>query len=153
VVRAARTALALYLVAGAAITLGPRPAQLFETGLRAAGRLFDGSLPEGAIEAGANVVLFLPIGFLSCVAFPRVRRGLLWACCTAASAAVELVQALVPGREVTARDVAMNSLGAALGVALAWAVIWALGRRPRARASQQPASSDARPAPDDGTRA
>ncbi|MGY1771894.1 VanZ family protein [Blastococcus sp. SYSU D00813] len=128
-VRAARIALALYLLAGAAITLGPTPAGLFGTGNRAARDLTDGALSSAAIEAGANVLLFVPVGFLLCAAFPAVRRVWLWALCAAASASIELYQYAFPGRDASLRDLVMNSLGAALGVALEWAVTKVRARR------------------------
>ena len=121
-VRVARIALALYLLGGAAITLGPRPGRLFGTGNRAARDLTDGALSAVAIEAGANVALFVPAGFLLCLSFPGVRRWLLWGLCVAASAGIELYQYAFPDRDASARDLVMNTLGATLGVALAWAV-------------------------------
>jgi len=121
-VRAARTAMVLYLAGIAAITLGQRPDGLFDPGLRTVLDLTGGALSPAAVEAGANVALFVPLGFLLCRALPAVPRWLLWAACVAASAAVELYQWIGPARDATLRDVAMNSLGAALGVALDLAV-------------------------------
>lgn len=127
--RAARIALAVYLLAGAAITLGPTPYGLFDTGTRTVRDLTDGGLSAVAIEAGANVALFAPVGFLLCLALPAVRRVLLWGLCVAASASIELYQYVFPDRDASLRDLTMNSLGAALGVALAWAVTRARARR------------------------
>ena len=131
-VRAARIALALYLLAGAAITLGPTPDRLFGRGQRAVGEVTDGALSATAIEAGANIALFVPLAFLLCQSFPTVRRGLLWLLCAAASAGIELYQYAFPGRDASVRDLLMNSLGAAIGVALSLLVDAALDRR-RAR--------------------
>jgi glycopeptide antibiotics resistance protein len=128
-VGAARVALALYLLAGAAITLGPTPGRLFGSGNRAVRDLTDGALSSAAIEAGANVLLFVPLGFLLGLSLPRVSRVLLWAVCAAASAAIELYQYAFPGRDASVRDLVMNSLGAAIGVALSWLVIRVVDRR------------------------
>jgi hypothetical protein len=137
VTRAGRIALALYLAGVAAITLGQRPDGLFDAGLRAVRDLTGGALSSSVIEAGANVALFVPLGFLLCRSFPAAPRWALWALWVAASASVELYQSLGAGREATVRDVVMNSLGAALGVALSWAVDGsvdrAANRRERAR--------------------
>lgn len=125
VTRAARIALAVYLLAGASITLGPKPGRLFASGIRA----FDGALSPQAIEALANVALFVPIGFLLCLSFPAVPRWLMWGLCVAASAAVELYQYVLPGRDATFRDLVTNGLGAALGVGLSWTLDRVLPRR------------------------
>ena len=121
-VRAARIALVLYLGGVAAVTLGQRPNGLFDGGLRAVTDLTGGLLSPAAIEAGANVAMFVPLGFLLCRSFPAARRTLLWALCVAASAAVELYQWVGPARDATVQDVVMNALGAALGVAVSRAV-------------------------------
>ncbi|RBY87414.1 VanZ family protein [Blastococcus sp. TF02A-26] len=131
-VRAARIALALYLLAGAAITLGPTPDGVFGRGQRAVGEVTDGALSAGAIEAGANIAVFVPLGFLLCQAFPAVRRSLMWLLCVTASAGIEAYQYLLPGRDASVRDVVMNGLGAALGVLLSWVLDGVLARR-RAR--------------------
>ena len=131
-VTAARIALALYLLAGASITLGPTPDRLFDRGQQAVGEVADGALSGAAIEAGANIALFVPLALLLCQSFPAVRRWLLWALCAAASAGIELYQYLFPGRDASVRDLVMNSLGAALGVALSWALDRVLLSRGRA---------------------
>jgi hypothetical protein len=128
-VKAARIALAVYLLAGAAITLGPRPERIFDAGLRAVFRVSEGALSSGEIEALTNVALFVPLGFLLCLSFPSVRRSLIWLLCAAASAAIELYQYALPGRDASVRDLVMNSIGAAVGVALSWALDRALSRR------------------------
>jgi hypothetical protein len=131
-VKAARIALAGYLLAGAAITLGPRPQWLFGRGEQAVGAATHGVLSAGAIEAAANVALFVPLAFLLCRSFPPVRRALIWLLCAASSAAIELYQYALPGRDASVRDLVMNSTGAAIGVALSWALDRAFPRRPGA---------------------
>ncbi|MGZ0711653.1 VanZ family protein (plasmid) [Coraliomargarita sp. W4R53] len=85
---------------------------------------------QGWIEVPANVLLFVPFGFLMTLLFRRA-----WIGATAAivvSACVELVQTALPGREASMRDVAANALGAMLGALLAW-VFMALRRRSEQR--------------------
>ncbi len=125
-------ALALYLLAGASITLGPTPQELFFRGQVAVREVTDGALSGSAVEAGANIALFVPLGFLLCQSFPTVRRWLVWLLCVAASGGIELYQYLFPGRDASVRDLVMNALGAALGVALSWALDRVLARRRRA---------------------
>ena len=115
---AARIALATYVLGGAAITLGPRPDVLFDAGLSTVRDVAGGSLSFAEIEAGANVLLFVPLAFLLCRSLPSVRRGWIWLLCVGLSGAVELYQSLLPGRDTTPRDIAANALGAALGVGL-----------------------------------
>src|SRR5690349_14813947 len=98
-VKAARVALALYVLAGAAVTLGPRPDRLFDGGLDAVTHLTDGAVSNSLVEAAANVALFVPLAFLLCRSFPAVRPWLVWALCVSASAAVELYQYALPGRD------------------------------------------------------
>ena len=129
VTTAARIALVVYLLAGASITLGPTPDGLFDSGVRTARDASDAALSLSAIEAAANIALFVPLGFLLCRAFPAVSRWLVWGLCVAASAAVELYQYSFPGRDATLRDLVTNSLGAALGVGLSWVLDRLLARR------------------------
>jgi glycopeptide antibiotics resistance protein len=117
--RLALGALLLYAVALAAITLGASP----EPALRwTASTLqhFDGlgEISLRAVERGANVLLFVPAGFLLCATLSRTPRSLIWALCVLASAGAEVAQLALPGRETTAVDVLMNATGAALGILL-----------------------------------
>lgn len=69
-----------------------------------------------ALEVGANVVMFVPLGLL--LASGRVRHP--WHAATiglALSAAIETTQTLIPGRYPTMQDVVANTVGAALGAA------------------------------------
>ena len=70
-------ALALYAVGAAGLTFGPSPGDLL---FRVAQRV-DGldSLSSPAIEAIANLVLFVPLGLLLCAMLPRIRRLAVWA--------------------------------------------------------------------------
>lgn len=88
------------------------------------------------LEIGANVLLFLPAGWLAAVLVGRGRRWLVLLGGAAVSLTVELAQAvLLPGRVPSFRDVLANSVGVGLGVALA-----SLLDRRRARA--QPVGDD-----------
>jgi glycopeptide antibiotics resistance protein len=108
--------LVLYAIGCAALTLGPSPGDLlFRVAQQVEGL---DSLPTPAIEALANLVLFVPLGLLLCALLPRLRRLAVWALGVAASVTIELVQFLLPERSPSLRDVVINSLGAALGVVL-----------------------------------
>ena len=70
----------------------------------------------------ANIVLFIPLGFLFQLARRRAGwRSLLQALCfgVLVSAAVEACQLFLPGRDSSLIDVATNGLGAVLGAAAA----------------------------------
>jgi hypothetical protein len=76
---------------------------------------------SGWVEFTANILLFVPLGFLlTLIARPHwlgVVIGLL------VSAAVELVQIVIPSREASLRDVLSNTCGAAVGAGLAWLLV------------------------------
>lgn len=76
---------------------------------------------QGWVEFGGNVVMFLPLGFLSALLFRVPWWGVVLA--VALSVSAELVQVLLPARTATPRDVLANALGALLGAGLAWLVI------------------------------
>ena len=131
---AARFLLALVLVSVLAILLWPtRPAAGSQNALEAwFDRLHARGLPTwvgfGTVEFLANVAMFVPLGLLTVLAWPRrpwwvpVLGWLLF------SAVAELTQAsLQPHRVGDWRDVVANSTGALLGVL---AARWWLRRRP-----------------------
>ena len=79
------------------------------------------ALPTPArVELMANVVLVIPPALLSAVATRR--PALAFVLAAALSAAIELIQALVPaiGRSCDTTDWTSNVIGAAIGVALGW---------------------------------
>ncbi|MFE4464271.1 VanZ family protein [Oerskovia sp. NPDC056781] len=92
----------------------------------------------GRVELMANVILFVPPVLLAAIASRRPLVAFLGG--VAGSAAVELVQALLPalGRSCDTNDWLTNSIGAAIGVLLAGAAILAARRWP----SHEPESSD-----------
>jgi glycopeptide antibiotics resistance protein len=99
-----------------ALTVGPSPGDLLFTVAQSVPGL-DG-LSSSTVEMAANVLLFVPVALLLAAAVPRLPGVLVWLVGTAASAAVEAAQLILPGRDSTVRDVVLNSLGAAIGVLL-----------------------------------
>ncbi len=81
-----------------------------------------GISPDGAyalIEMSANVALFLPLGVLAMMLFPRLTWTRTVLTALLVSGLIELLQALArPGRTANATDVLANALGAAMGAAL-----------------------------------
>jgi glycopeptide antibiotics resistance protein len=85
----------------------------------------------GKIEFGANIVMFLPIGFFGALALPRF-RWIVVPAALSASVAIEAVQAArMPERVGTPRDVVANLLGAVGGYLLALLVLGIIRRRNR----------------------
>lgn len=131
-----RGLLVAYLLAVAAVTLGPAPADDGTLGLvrTLVARLADLGLPITylGLEAVANVVMFVPFGVLVGLLLDRPR----WVVVllgAVTSAAIETVQLALPTRVPTLQDVVLNTLGAALGV-----VVLELVLRGRARRTAQP---------------
>lgn len=82
----------------------------------------EGFLPDlrfGHVEAGANILLFIPVGLLVACVLPRRLWLVAILIGIAMSLSIEFVQAVaLSGRSATARDVVCNSLGTVLGTAL-----------------------------------
>ncbi|WP_420124004.1 VanZ family protein, partial [Nakamurella sp.] len=75
------------------------------------------------IEFASNIVMFVPVGFFGALVLRR-HRWLVVPAATAASAAIETIQALaLPLRDGTLRDVASNTAGALIGYLLAVLVV------------------------------
>ncbi|MGS0685305.1 VanZ family protein [Nakamurella sp. GG22] len=92
----------------------------------------------GKIEFGANIVMFLPIGFFGALALPRL-RWIIVPAALLASVAIEAVQSTrIPERFGTPRDVIANGLGALGGYLLAVLVLRLLRRRSRRKAAVAP---------------
>lgn len=144
-------ALAVVIVGAAVLTLSPLP--IYTRAVPAIARVLDvlhsggapGRLDLHVLEAGANVLLFVPLGFLVALLLPRRRWWLVLLGAALASTAVETVQSvLLPHRIGSPRDVLDNTLGAAVGIGLAAA--WqTVQRRRRGRTNRPPG------APDDAT--
>lgn len=126
-----------------AVLLWPVPVdrELYGTILRLLRRLQGHGLPGWvdyeAVEALANVLLFIPLGLLAAALLPVRRWWLAVLLCAALTAGVEGFQDLfLPGRQGDARDVLLNSCGAFLGAAAVATVRrLAAARRRRRRAS------------------
>ncbi len=99
------------------------------------------SFGSGWIEFVANILMFVPLGFLLTLLFRHPWYGI--ALALTLSAAVELVQIVIPSRQPSLRDVLANVLGAAVGAAVAWMVVRRqrrLERTAQTRAEQSPTS-------------
>lgn len=88
---------------------------------------------SGWIEFAANIVMFLPLGFLLTLLFRHPWYGTILA--VVLSAGVEVAQIVIPSRQASLRDVVSNGIGAALGAFLAWLVVLRRDHR-RARAAE-----------------
>lgn len=86
-----------------------------------------GGFGAGWIEFIANVLMFLPLGFLLALLFRHPWYGV--ALALALSVAAELAQFVIPSRQPSLRDVLANAAGAALGAALAWVFVLRRDRR------------------------
>lgn len=128
--RVAAVLAALSLVPLALLTLVPVDRELF------ARCVVGWALPTpGRVELMANVVLFVPPVYLTAVALRRPVLALVAG--SAASALIEVVQALVPaiGRSCDTNDWLSNTVGAAAGCLLAVAALAWWRRRVQARPS------------------
>lgn len=79
------------------------------------------SFGSGWIDFGANVLMFVPLGFLLTLLLRHHWYGV--ALALVLSAGVELAQLVIPSRQPSLRDVLANVLGAAVGAALAWIIV------------------------------
>jgi glycopeptide antibiotics resistance protein len=68
-----------------------------------------------ALEDLGNIALFVPLGLVLAL---RLRAVPAWATATVGSVCCEVAQLWIPTRHASVLDVAMNSIGAAVGVAL-----------------------------------
>ncbi len=109
---------------------GQRALQAFLTRAHRSGRL-PLWVTFGKIEFGANIVMFVPIGFFGALALPRL-RWLIVPAAVVGSVCIEWLQAArLPDRFGTVRDVVANGIGALVGFLLAAAVLSMLMRRDR----------------------
>ncbi|AEE44857.1 VanZ family protein [Cellulomonas fimi ATCC 484] len=117
--RALLVALAVYLACVVRVTLWPEPAPDEAFGVvRTVLAWLQGrgvAVTYAGVEAVANVVMFVPFGLL--VALLLRRPWLTVALGALTSTAIEVAQlAFLPTRVPTVQDVAMNTVGTALGV-------------------------------------
>ncbi len=84
-----------------------------------------------AFEFLANVALFVPLGVLLSLAWPRLSPWLVIGAGFVLSGAIELTQFTLPSRFPTVGDVVANTTGAAIGyAAVAWWRLRRLSRSP-----------------------
>jgi len=95
-----------------------------------------GGFGAGWVEFIANILMFLPLGFLLALLFRRPWYGV--ALALALSIGVELAQLVIPSRQPSLRDILANALGAAFGALLAWLFVL---RRDRRRARTRDAAA------------
>ena len=94
------------------------------------------SLRYGYVEAAANAVVFVPLGFLVALLLQPSRWWVAVLVGMALSAAIELAQlVLLSARTADPIDFAMNTAGALVGAVLGAAVRWVLSRRRAVRSS------------------
>lgn len=121
--------LVCYLAALAAVAFWPTPVDRDAKGLIDATTEAASWLSYARIEFSANIVMFMPLGFL----LMKIRGGapltvVAIACC--ASLSMEIVQgAFFEARTQSAMDVVAHTLGASLGVQIALLVDVLLRRR------------------------
>lgn len=82
----------------------------------------------------ANVALFVPFGLLIAAAWPRTNAWWIVVLGFAASAAIELVQTMIPGRVTTLSDVIANTVGTIIGCC----TVRILAPRPRRSSGRPP---------------
>lgn len=76
---------------------------------------------DGMIEAGANVLLFLPLGILLILLTRKPWRGVLYG--VLLSLCAEVAQFFIPGRVTSARDIVANTIGVLLGTVVGWLLV------------------------------
>ncbi|ASN51489.1 VanZ family protein [Sinomonas sp. R1AF57] len=97
----------------------------------------------GAVEAAANVAVFMPLGFFVASLLPLGRRWLAVGACSALSVGIETVQfAFLSSRSGNVRDAITNTAGAVLGVLLCSIWLRVLEHRIAARAVARPQLSN-----------
>ncbi len=75
-----------------------------------------GPQPPGRLDIVGNIILFMPLGALLVLRWPRMAPVVVVVIGFAASSAIELAQLLVlTERDATVNDIALNTSGAALG--------------------------------------
>lgn len=126
------------LFAVGCITLGPAgfvadARRTVVAGVEVLAAPWPGTVHRTQVEAGANVLLFVPVGVLAALALRRSGPVLPVALGAATSVLVELAQTALPGRVPDLVDVAANTTGTVVGVALGTGLLaasrWA-ARRP-----------------------
>jgi glycopeptide antibiotics resistance protein len=116
---------AAYLIGALVIGLWPTPVDAGSRTLivKVLGFLHHEGLPSGfgdaALEFGANILFFVPIGVLICLLLPRRLSLLAVPLGALVSGAIELGQLLLlPARFASWNDILANTIGTVIGVAI-----------------------------------
>lgn len=140
--RAARFGLVLYMVGVFLITWLPGDQADKVTGIvakiaRVLNARWDVPLSTGypALEFLANVALFVPVGILLALSWPRLRFWQVTLIGLATTTLIELVQTGLPTRFPALSDVIANTGGTAIGWILAAVVHAAVSPRPAPRSA------------------
>ncbi|MFE6735648.1 VanZ family protein [Microbacterium sp. NPDC057650] len=133
-IRVARILLAPYLVVVLLLTWLPAEDAGKVTGIVATvAHGLEGLVPFEVgypiLEFLANVAMFMPLGALTAVAWPRLNAGWIIGAGAVFSTVIELVQLTMPSRYSTVSDVIANTTGMAVGALVA--VAWRRARRRR----------------------
>lgn len=122
----ALTCLAVCLAVVLAATLSPTPLDQGYQGAidKLLGVLHRQGVPEwfgyGKLEFSANIVMFVPIGFLVALLLPAPVWWISLLLCPALSVSIELTQgALLSARFASGADVAANTVGGVVGILIA----------------------------------
>lgn len=128
------TLLAVYALVVSLVVFWPTPVDAAANGLiqRVLSVLHRAGVPGwfnyNLIESAANIVMFVPLGFLTALLLPSGWRWLTPPGALLFSVAIEWCQqSFLPGRHASLQDVWVNTLGAAIGTVLAYA--WLEHRR------------------------
>lgn len=128
----ARLLLCAYVVLPAVLVLGPLPVHLLDSTTESLRWALPGPVDRQRheVEILGNIAMFVPVGLLLALGFPRLPPRTLVLTCLCASVAMELMQLVaLKGRHPSLRDVALNTLGGVIGVGAACGI-----RRVRSRA-------------------
>jgi len=144
-------AAAAYLVGALVVGLWPTPVDAGLRGLiaRALGLLHRDGFPSGfgyaALEFGANILFFIPIGVLICLLLPRRLQLLAIPIGALISGSIELSQLLLlPARFASWHDILADTSGAVIGVVIVVIIRGIRAARGRRLSSASPATSAAR---------
>jgi len=118
--------------------------------LRALGWLHRHGVPEwfdyALVEWLANVVMFVPFGFLLAAALRPLHWWIALLAAAAASTGIEWAQRrLLPERYASVADIAANTLGALAGIALCGVLLLAAAARSKSRSRRRASPTAARP--------
>ncbi len=130
-----RILLALYTLAVLAVVFWPTPIERpiygeIKSAIDFAQQAGATGVSFNRVEFVSNIAMFLPLGALGVLAFPRVRWWLVPVAALAMSVLVELAQlVLISERNASVLDVLANTTGALIGAVVAWGIRARVRRR------------------------